>query len=355
MNPKLKGTVKFFPVEGGLFHVYDSSTAKHFKLGAQEVSWLQLLDGSLTLENLRSKIPLEYFEGFVQAIQRLGVLEGSTAKKPFSWLKIKLFNIDPSALLNRLGNFPLYYREFLSWTSLPLLLLNLVLLATAWPQIQQASQSIEPGFGMVPFYFLFIVISGVIHELSHAVVARSHGVTTPHVGGMLMFFHPAFFADISGINLLPDRKRRVQVIFAGVQANNLLITVGFLLLMMPMGKLAFELVLFFTAINFVLILVNLIPFIEYDGYYIFQELLGEPRFVRNATINMLSPGPKKPEYVLFFVLSQLFQFSLIASILLALRMGVVQFWQGMIVDGVFLALLVVSYPALALYRIKKLG
>lgn len=353
--PKLKASVRFFPVEGDLFHVYDASTAKHFKLGAQEVSWLRLLDGETPVDTLRQKIPMEYFDAFFAAVGRLGVLEGSPVKKQSSLLKIKLFQVDPSALLARMGGFSVIYRQFLTWTCVPLLVLNVLLLSALWPQIQTIVPKLQPSFGLIPMYLLFVTVVGVAHEFSHALVARSHGVAVPHIGGMLMFFHPAFFADISGINLMPDRSRRVQVIFAGIQANNLLAAISLSLLMLPMGRMAFEWLLFFSAVNFVLILVNLIPFVEYDGYYIFQELLGEPRFIRNASMNVLGPQPKRLEYVLFFGLGQLFQFSLIASILLSLRLAVNLVWTNTIVDIVFLSLIVLSYPILAVYRIRKLA
>lgn len=354
-HPKLKASVRFFPVDGDLFHVYDESTAKHFKLGAQEVSWLRLLDGKNSLDVLRQRIPLEYFDAFLAAVNRLGVLEGSPAKKDFSLLKIKLFKVDPSGFLGKLGGFPVFYRQLLAWASVPVLILNVLLITALWPQMQEAVAKLQPSVSLIPMYFLFIVVAGLAHEMSHAVVAKSHGVTVPHIGGMLMFFHPAFFADISGINLVSDRNRRIEVIFAGVQANNLLAAISLGLLTLPMGQTAFEWLLFFSAVNFILILVNLIPFVEYDGYYIFQELLGEPRFIRNASLNVLGPQPKRVEYVLFFGIGQLFQFSLIASILLALRMAVNLVWTNAIVDIVFLCLIAISYPILSIYRIRKLA
>ena len=45
LYPRVKSGLQFFNIGGGLCHVYDPSTSRHFKFGEQEVGWLKLLDG----------------------------------------------------------------------------------------------------------------------------------------------------------------------------------------------------------------------------------------------------------------------------------------------------------------------
>ena len=224
MNPKLKDTVHFFPIEKNMFHVYDAATARHFKLGAQEVSWLRLLDGNTPPDALRGKIPLEYFDKFMGHVVRLGLLDGSGVKKKFSPLNIKVLNMNPGKLLDAAGRFAVHYRHFLQWASLPLLVLNFFALTLAVPQVERLRGTMSFSGWTVGSYLLCILVSGLVHEGSHALVARSFRVHVPRVGVMLFVLHPSFYADVSGINLLSRRDQRVMVLLAGVMGNNLLVS-----------------------------------------------------------------------------------------------------------------------------------
>ncbi|WDE03075.1 hypothetical protein SG34_016760 [Thalassomonas viridans] len=357
MNLALKKSINFYPLEQGLYHVYDASTSRHFKLGEQEVNWLKLLDGKTPVEVLRGLIPLEYFDKFINTVQRLDLLEGESEgeskKEPFSPLKIKVLNLDPSRFIDNSGNLPVYVRNFLNWCSLPLLVINLLMVALLVPQVENIRETLTFNTFTVFFYFFAILITGIVHEGAHALVAKSFNVKVPQVGMMLFFLHPSFYADVSGINLMSDRKKRIKVLIAGVQGNNLLMFLGLMLTFIPMGETALSYLLFFTAINFVLMFINLIPFVEYDGYYIFQELLGEPRFARNALVSQLTRQNKKIEYTAYFFISQLFQFILIVSMLVLIHDGVLLLWDAPWVDVLFLVLIVIAYPALMAFKIRS--
>jgi putative peptide zinc metalloprotease protein len=352
-SPKLKESVQFFPIENNMFHVYDSETSRHFKMGEQEVAWLRFFDGQTNLDTLRGKIPLEYFDKFVAHIVRIKLLEGPTTREKRSILKIKLINIDPTKVIDRMGVFPIYYRHFLEWISFPVFILNILAIILLVPQAGRIRETLQFNTYTVVFYLVAIMLTGIMHEGSHALVARSFKVQVPKIGAMLFMLHPSFYADVSAINLLSHRGQRVMVLIAGVLGNNLLMFIGVILTFLPLGAMGQQFALLFIAINFVLMFVNLIPFVEFDGYFIFQELLGEPRFARNAIINQLSQQPKQLEYTMYFHVSQLFQFVMISSALVLLRNGVLMVWDSSTVDVLFLAMIIASYPAILLYRIKS--
>ena len=153
--------------------------------------------------------------------------------------------------------------------------------------------------------------------------------------------------------MLSDRGQRVKVLLAGVLGNNLLMFIGVVLTFLPLNPTGLQFVLLLVAVNFMLMFVNLVPFVEFDGYFIFQELLGEPRFARNALINQLGQQPKRIEYTLYFYVSQLFQFVMVSSVLVLLRRGVLLLWDSSWVDIIFLVLIIASYPTLLLLRIRS--
>ena len=322
-------------------------------MGEQEVAWLKLFDGTAGLDALRGKIPLEYFDKFIGHISRLNLLEGPAVKEKRSMLKIKLVNLNPTKVIDRMGRFPAYYRHFLEWLSLPLFILNVLAITLLVPQAGRIRETLEFNFWTVIFYLFALIVTGVVHEGSHALVARSFKVQVPKVGMMLFLLQPSFYADVSAINMLSDRGQRVKVLLAGVLGNNLLMFIGVVLTFLPLNPTGLQFVLLLVAVNFMLMFVNLVPFVEFDGYFIFQELLGEPRFARNALINQLGQQPKRIEYTLYFYVSQLFQFVMVSSVLVLLRRGVLLLWDSSWVDIIFLVLIIASYPTLLLLRIRS--
>ena len=292
MNPKLKNEVQFFSMGEGIFHVYDPTNQRHFKLGEQEVGWVKLLDGERSKDELRGLIPEEYFDTFFAQLDRLGILEGSKGKREFDLFKMKVRTFTPNDLLDRLAAGSVYYRRVLNLTFPFLLLLNVLLLPFAWQNMQKAMQSFHFGPMTVVAYFSAILIIGFVHESSHALVAKSYGVNVPAIGFMLMLFHPAFYADVSGMNLLKSSRPRINIMLAGIMANNVMATAALMIYLMLQGTTAAApYLLAFVWINVILMFVNVVPFVQYDGHYILLELLGEPNFALNAKRSLVPGQP----------------------------------------------------------------
>ena len=59
MNPKLRPEVQFFSMGSAIFHVYDPSTGKHYKMGEQEVGWLKLTRSSTSTGSGFTEAPVD--------------------------------------------------------------------------------------------------------------------------------------------------------------------------------------------------------------------------------------------------------------------------------------------------------
>jgi putative peptide zinc metalloprotease protein len=125
-----------------------------------------------------------------------------------------------------------------------------------------------------------------MHELGHAYVAHRHGCRVPTMGIAFMVLVPLLYTDVSDAWRLKSRFERLRIDLAGV-LTEIHIAVFALLLWVflpdgPFRSAAFVL----AATGWVLsLIVNLNPFMRFDGYYIFADLLGvenlQPRAFRH--------------------------------------------------------------------------
>lgn len=129
---------------------------------------------------------------------------------------------------------------------------------------------------------IFFVITA-LHELGHAIVARSLHVPVPEIGVMFYTVLPLVYTDMSFSRLLPRRSDRMKCLFGGICTN--LLVGGLPLLFCSIGTPAsiFRLLCSNALINSLLVLANIVVFFKLDGYFILQDLLEIPYFYENST------------------------------------------------------------------------
>jgi hypothetical protein len=98
---------------------------------------------------------------------------------------------------------------------------------------------------------------------------------------------------------------------------------------------------------------NLIPFVEYDGHYILQELLHEPDLSSRARQSVLRKTTRRFDYMVYFFMSQAFSAALVFSILLTLRRYVLHFTHASYINYAFGLLMTAAYAALAVRTARK--
>ncbi|KAK9722185.1 hypothetical protein K7432_002857 [Basidiobolus ranarum] len=93
------------------------------------------------------------------------------------------------------------------------------------------------------YYLLALFISGIVHEVGHAVAAICERVPVHSFGTFLIFLYPGAFVDISSRNLtLLSPFRKLRVICAGVWHNAVLFLIIWCLLSSGAMNLGFSLV-----------------------------------------------------------------------------------------------------------------
>jgi len=113
------------------------------------------------------------------------------------------------------------------------------------------------------------------HELGHAYTAVRFGCRVPTIGVAFMLLAPLLYTDVTDAWRLRDRRQRLSIDSAGIRVEIAIAALALFLWAFlpdgPMRSLAFVL----SAASVVSSLViNLNPFMRFDGYYLLSELLG---------------------------------------------------------------------------------
>jgi putative peptide zinc metalloprotease protein len=119
-----------------------------------------------------------------------------------------------------------------------------------------------------------LIFAKVVHELGHGYAARRFGCRVPAMGVALMVLWPVLWTDTTEAWKLPSRRSRLIIDGAGIIAE-LALAAGASVLwsFLPDGPLRTGVHLLATTTWFATLLVNLNPFMRFDGYFLVADSL----------------------------------------------------------------------------------
>jgi putative peptide zinc metalloprotease protein len=127
---------------------------------------------------------------------------------------------------------------------------------------------------------LYAVVSFVIillHELGHVAACHKYGAQHKGIGFGFYLFTPTFFADVSDAWRLPA-KQRVIINLAGIYMELIIVTAFFGCFLVTQNE-----ILFYSGVTILLhTLVNLNPFLKYDGYWVLSDITATPNLSKQA-------------------------------------------------------------------------
>jgi CRP-like cAMP-binding protein/Zn-dependent protease len=135
-----------------------------------------------------------------------------------------------------------------------------------------AGQSLAIGFVVLLVLDYFMVF---VHELGHALVVTHNGRRIKSAGFQIYFGSPAFFVDGSD-GLMMDRKQRIAESAAGPYAQMIVAAAASLTALAAPGWILSETMYRYAVLNYIVILMNLVPLLELDGYWLLTELIEVP-------------------------------------------------------------------------------
>lgn len=168
------------------------------------------------------------------------------------------------------------YRRHFALSIVAIGLVGLYLVARQWDSFLHTFVDLFSVAGAVSFGITIMCLK-VIHELGHAYTAKRFGCKVPNMGVALLVMVPVLYTDVNESWKLTSRRQRLAVGIAGVTAELCCAAIalcawGFL----PEGPAHSVAFLVATTTWVTTVLLNLSPFMRFDGYYVLSDWLEIP-------------------------------------------------------------------------------
>lgn len=303
-RPKLAADVElkqFHPRLGNAYAmIANPRDLVHFRLEADEMEIVRLMDGSRTVKDLvverfqdSGEIELDPVVELVRELQEGGFLDPvpidveaavRRARNP-SRIRTKLREFLKTLSIEWAGAERLVvflYRYGIRWFfTAPAIVLGTIVSAIglwAFVSLVGGGQFSLTGHSLAGEFLILLALNyglTFLHELGHAVVLVHYGRRVKSAGFMIYFGSPAFFIESSEVLMLEPRKRIVQAAagpFAELMLAGAASIFAFAFPGAPISGVLYK----FAVLNYFVLTMNLIPLIELDGYFILADLIQVP-------------------------------------------------------------------------------
>ena len=199
----------------------------------------------------------------------------------YLFFRLPLFR--PDAFLARtVGLTDVFFTRGFAVLVLALLCVDLYLLSREWYTFTDAmSRMLTPAAFL--YYAVAISFAKVVHELGHAYAARRYGVRVPTMGVAFLVLWPFLYTDTGETWKLADRRKQLIIASAGMAAELVLAVFCTLLWALCPEGAAKNVFFVLASTSWVMTLaINLSPFMRFDGYFVFSDLLDFPNLHERA-------------------------------------------------------------------------
>ncbi|KJQ54168.1 putative peptide zinc metalloprotease protein YydH [Microbacterium sp. SA39] len=272
------------------------------------VDLLTAMDGKAPLHDLHRRFAAsESWENFLELVHRFrasGLLEGDTRLPPGRLTYRPPFTLQ-IATLRAPAMFAFLDRLIVRFRGRAVLIAGAVLLCLGFVaaalQARELRNILTTPVALSSLVTLLaaLLLLTLLHECAHGLSLTRFGGRPRRAGFMLFYLSPAFFVDVTDGWRLPDRRHRVAVALAGPAVHALVAALA-LIAALVLPQPAVDQTLLLLAVACIgIVLVNLIPFVRFDGYIALMSALDEPnlrdRSIRdgaNFLTRLLFGGPR---------------------------------------------------------------
>lgn len=299
--------------------VKDPVALKYVRFGTLEITLFKYLDGAHDHAQVAQLVTADtgvgldgsMVAGFVDSLKKIDLIERSVTEKSLLLLERLRKERKLKADTGANGHDVLYMRfpffdpdEFYNWLikrigfiwTREFLILCLILFSLAatiiisnWGAVSTGLAELynfdDKGLSDILMFIgaLFVVI--VFHENGHGLTCKRYGGEVHELGFMLIFFLPAFYANVTDAWTFQSKAAKLWVTFAGAFVELIICSLAtFVWYFSTPGYFTHDLAFTFMLIaGLSSILINMNPLIKLDGYFALVDYLEVPNLSDDST------------------------------------------------------------------------
>lgn len=287
----------------------------NWKAGAETAKWLESLaplkvDADALVEFLEQGQSYDWFDSvgpestqsFIEREQKGQKSLASRVMHGYLFFKIPI--LKPEPWIGRLADRLLFLRSpVLTALVMTISLLAIVGLIRNWDAFFATFSGFLNWQG-AGAYFAAIVAIKIAHEMGHAIQAKWRGARVGSMGVAFLVLFPILYTDTTDSWRLKSRWDRLAIVLAGLKVE---LAIGALALflwgILPPGQAKSLCFVVATTAIVSTLLVNLSPFMRFDGYFAMADLTGidnlQPRafaltrwWIRKTILGFTDPCPE---------------------------------------------------------------
>lgn len=273
-KPVISNDIEMFDMDDGRIEVFNKNTKKSYIIGKKEYTILKELNGSKSYKELAensNSYNEEMIKRLILKFEQIGFIKGKEKKEKLNILKMKKGIMSPNKVLKRNNNFIKIANFIIVYLSLPLFIFGMCI---SGEKILKMSRLFIDNidFKLILFMYIASFVSITLHELSHAIVARSKKMNVAEFGIMLYWFIPCAYVNLNGIAFVKSKKDRILILMAGILSNGAIAGITMILANFVEEMLT-KYLMIIAIVNISIIFSNLVIYMKFDGYYILEQFL----------------------------------------------------------------------------------
>lgn len=288
--PVLADEISFVRFSNDKFTIcFDSENDTKLNISSVTKRLLDKVDGQRNLEELTAA--LNYDLGtkfktediltvFKRQLVGYGIFSEDDSRKvkgKDNYLKMRFVILRASLVTILAGKLTFLFEKRFFFTSLIVGVLYTSLSFIIDLQLNMISSLVSMNF--LYLFFILLALSILFHELGHAAACLKFGAKAGAIGFGFYLIFPAFYADVTDTWRL-KRHQRIIVDLAGIYMQ-LLFSVALCIAFHVTGELSYLNLAFAIAS---MLIININPFLRYDGYWILSDLTNIPNLKDRAKL-----------------------------------------------------------------------